>query len=140
MIFYCLKSLHKVNMSLICSYTIPVRVVGATPCHASFLPYLAAAADSLKTPQRCLCHRDGEERSAMPRVRQLAAPDPLETEIVTEIAAGMAQARITIKDLALLTGINYSTLAKRIGKGGDIKTLRIGELIRIRKAIRRKVG
>lgn len=92
------------------------------------------------TPQRCLCHRDGEGRSTMPRVRQLAPPDPLEMELVSEIAAGMAQARITIKDLAGLTGINYSTLAKRIGKGGDIKTLRIGELIRIRKAIRRKVG
>ena len=77
----------------------------------------------------------------MPRVRPLAAPDPLETEIISEIAAGMAQAKITIKDLADLTGINYSTLNKRIGKkSGDIKTLRIGELIKIRKAIRRKVG
>jgi len=76
----------------------------------------------------------------MPRVRPLAAPDPLETEIISEIAAGMAQARITVKDLADLTGINYSTLNKRLGRSGDIKTLRIGELIRIRKAIRRKVG
>lgn len=92
------------------------------------------------TPQRCLCHRDGEGRSTMPRVKP-PQPDPLEMELISEIAAGMAQAKITVKDLADMTGINYSTLNKRIGKkSGDIKTLRIGELIRIRKAIRRKVG
>ena len=72
----------------------------------------------------------------MPKVC-LVSPDPLETDLTEEIAAGMAAARITAKDLARMTGINYSTLIKRIGRTGDIKTLRIGELIRIRKALRR---
>lgn len=73
----------------------------------------------------------------MPRV-VLTRPDPLETDLMEEIAGGMATSKITVKDLARLTGINYSTLVKRIGRTGDIKTLRIGELIRIRKALCRR--
>lgn len=73
----------------------------------------------------------------MPKVKQLISQDPLEKDLIEEIAAGMAAKRITAKDLADMTGIKYPTLVKRIGRSGDIKTLRIGELIRIRKALRR---
>ena len=73
----------------------------------------------------------------MARTKPLIRPDPLEDEISSEIAAGMAMKKITIKDLAKMTGINYSTLVTRIGLRGDIKTLRVGELIQIRKALRR---
>lgn len=73
----------------------------------------------------------------MPRVKPLITPDPLELDLSGEIASGMAKMKINIKDLSEITGINYSTLVKRIGRGGDIKTMRIGELIRIRKALKR---
>lgn len=72
----------------------------------------------------------------MARTKPLIRPDPFEDEIISEIAAGMAVKRFDIKKLSECSGINYSTLVTRIGKNGDIKTLRIGELIRIRKALR----
>ena len=71
----------------------------------------------------------------MPKVKPLIRPDPFENEIISEIASGMACMKLTVKDLSDLTGINYSTLVTRIGKNGDIKSLRIGELIRIRKVL-----
>lgn len=71
----------------------------------------------------------------MSRVAPLIRTDPLESDITAEIASGMASRKIGIKQLSRMTGINYSTLVKRIGRTGDIKTLRIGELIRIRKAL-----
>lgn len=70
----------------------------------------------------------------MPRVKPLIRPDPLEDELIAEIGAGMAVKKMTILDLADKTGINYSTLKKRLR--GDIKSLRIGELILIRKVLR----
>lgn len=70
----------------------------------------------------------------MPRVKPLIRPDPLEDELISEIGAGMAVKKMTILDLADKTGINYSTLKKRLR--GDIKSLRIGELILIRKVLR----
>lgn len=72
----------------------------------------------------------------MPKVKPLGGIDPLETDLTMEIAAGMARSRLSISDLSQRTGIKYSTLAKRIGRGGDIKTLRIGELIKIRRALK----
>ena len=71
----------------------------------------------------------------MPKVKPLIKPDPLEKDITAEIASGMALAGISIKELAAMTEINYSTLVTRIGKNGDIKSLRIGELIRIRSVL-----
>lgn len=73
----------------------------------------------------------------MPKVKPFIKKDPLEDEIKAEIAAGMAVLQLTTKDLSEITGINYSRLRTRIGKNGDIKMLRIGELIKIRKALRR---
>lgn len=72
----------------------------------------------------------------MPKVKPLVKPDPLEVELRTEIGAGMARLQISPKELAYITGINYSTLMKRIGRKGDIKSLRIGELIAIRRALK----
>lgn len=73
----------------------------------------------------------------MPRVRPLGVrADPLEDQIASEIASGMVRMKIDTKELSRLTGINYNTLMKRIGKSGDIKSLRLGELIRIRSALR----
>ena len=74
----------------------------------------------------------------MPKVKPLIRTDLLEDDISSEIASGMAMTKMSIKDLAVATGINYSTLTKRIGRTGDIKTLRIGELIRIRKVLDRR--
>lgn len=75
----------------------------------------------------------------MPKIKPLIRPDPLETDVISEIASGMAQTKTSMKDLARLTGINYSTLTKRIGRTGDIKTLRLGELILIRKALAQRM-
>ena len=72
----------------------------------------------------------------MPRIK-LIRPDPLEAELRSEIASGMARMQINAKELSKLSGIRYSTLITRIGKGGDIKSLRIGELIEIRKVFER---
>ena len=73
----------------------------------------------------------------MPKVKPLIRTDPLEHQIRSEIASGMGQMQITARELSRMTGINYNTLAKRIGKGGDIKSLRLGELIEIRKVFKR---
>ena len=74
----------------------------------------------------------------MPRVKPLGVrADPLETQLRSEIASGMARMQINAKELSKLSGIRYSTLIARIGKGGDIKSLRIGELIAIRKVFQR---
>ena len=73
----------------------------------------------------------------MPRVKPLIRQDPLEAELRSEIASGMARMQINARDLAKMTGIRYSTLITRIGKSGDIKSLRIGELIEIRKVFAR---
>lgn len=73
----------------------------------------------------------------MPRVKPLIKPDPLEADIRSEIASGMARMQINAKELSKMSGIRYKTLMNRIGRSGDIKTLRIGELIAIRKALRR---
>ena len=72
----------------------------------------------------------------MPRIKPLIRPDPLETSIRSEIASGMVNKQINIKELSKMTGIRYSTLIDRIGKGGDIKSLRIGELIAIRRVLK----
>lgn len=73
----------------------------------------------------------------MPRVKPLGVrADPLEAQICSEIASGMACKQINVKELSKMTGIRYSTLITRIGKGGDIKSLRIGELIAIRRALK----
>lgn len=69
----------------------------------------------------------------MPRVKPLIRTDPLEAEIRSEIASGMARMQINATELSKLSGIRYKTLMNRIGKGGDIKSLRIGELIAIRR-------
>ena len=68
----------------------------------------------------------------MPRVKPLIRPDPSEQKILSEIGAGMMQMQLNQQDLARLSGINPNTLSKRIGKGGDIRTLRLGEMIAIR--------
>lgn len=72
----------------------------------------------------------------MPKVKPLIKPDPLEDDIISEIAAGMAVKNLNIKGLSDRAGINYSTLITRIGMSGDIKRMTIGELIKIRKALR----
>lgn len=72
----------------------------------------------------------------MPKVKPLIKPDPLEDDIISEIAAGMAVKNLNIKGLSDRAGINYSTLITRIGMRGDIKRMTIGELIKIRKALR----
>ena len=72
----------------------------------------------------------------MPKVKPLIKPDPLEDDIISEIAAGMAGKNLNIKGLSDRAGINYSTLITRIGMRGDIKRMTIGELIKIRKALR----
>lgn len=73
----------------------------------------------------------------MPRVKPLIRTDPLEAQLRSEIASGMARMQINAKELSKMTGIRYSTLITRIGKGGDIKSLRIGELIEIRRVFRK---
>ena len=72
----------------------------------------------------------------MPKVKPLIKPDPLEDDVISEIAAGMALKNLNIKGLSDRAGINYSTLITRIGMRGDIKRMTIGELIKIRKALR----
>ena len=73
----------------------------------------------------------------MPRVRPLARPDPWESEIRAEIGAGMAAMRISQKELAKMAGIKPTTLSMRIGKKGDIGSMRLSELYAIRKVFRR---
>lgn len=72
----------------------------------------------------------------IPRVKPLIRPDPLEDQISTEIASGMVRMKIDTRELSRRTGINYSTLIKRIGKSGDIKTMRLDELIKIRRVLK----
>lgn len=72
----------------------------------------------------------------MPKVKQLAR-DPWKTELRAEIGAGMAAMQITQNDLARLTGIPPTTLSLRIGKRGDIGSMRLSELYAIRKVFKR---
>ena len=73
----------------------------------------------------------------MPRVKPLVRPDPWRKEITTEIWGGMKTMGLTIKDLSELSGIKRTTLQARIGKGGDIGSMRLDELESIRKVLRR---
>lgn len=72
----------------------------------------------------------------MPRVKQLAR-DPWKAELRAEIGAGMAAMQISQKDLSRLTGIPPTTLSLRIGKRGDIGSMRMDEYEAIKAVFKR---
>lgn len=64
----------------------------------------------------------------MPRVKALIRTDPRETEVKNKIGGILMQLGGSKVRLAQLTGINPNTLQKRIGKSGDIGSMRLREL------------
>lgn len=64
----------------------------------------------------------------MPRVKALIRTDPREVEVKQKIGGILALLHGNNTRLAELTGIKYGTLMKRIGKGGDIGSMRLSEL------------
>ena len=75
----------------------------------------------------------------MPRVRALIRPDPIDVEVKTTIGRILAVGGMTIKDLSKRTGINESTLRKKIGPSGNIGELRLKEYKKI-KALEMQLG
>lgn len=73
----------------------------------------------------------------MPKVKPIIRPDPVIEKVRAEIGAGMAVSKLSITDLSRLSGIKYGTLVKRIGRHGDITTMRLGEYVDIMKALNR---
>ena len=73
----------------------------------------------------------------MPKIKPLARPDPWRSEITAEIWGGMKSMGLTIQDLSKMSGIKRTTLQSRIGKNGDIGSMRLDELESIRKVLRR---
>lgn len=73
----------------------------------------------------------------MPRVKALTTPHRIEIEVRTLIGAVMQIGKLNISDLAKLTGIDDATLGRRIGKSGDIGTMRLWEFIAIVKVAER---
>ena len=75
----------------------------------------------------------------MPKVKPLTRLDPLELEVKTTIGRILAVGRMTIKDMSKRTGINESTLRKKIGPSGNIGELRLKEYMKI-KALEMELG
>ena len=73
----------------------------------------------------------------MPRVKELRTPHRVELEVKTLIGAVMQIGKLNISDLSKLTGIDDATLGRRIGKSGDIGTMRLDEYIAIVKVAER---
>lgn len=67
----------------------------------------------------------------MPRVKPLIRPDPIEIEVASTIGTIRTLGRLSIKDLAKRAGIDPATLGTRIGKNGDIGSLRLREYLAI---------
>lgn len=71
----------------------------------------------------------------MPRVKPLGVrADPLEAEIRSEIASGMARMQINQRELARRAGLEPSTLCRRMK---NVKDMRLSELWAIRKVFER---
>ena len=66
----------------------------------------------------------------MPRIAK-PKPHRIETEVSLVIGAIMQIGKLNIAQLSKLTGIDDATLARRIGKSGDIGSLRLNEYIAI---------
>lgn len=64
--------------------------------------------------------------------------DRREKETLAKIGGIMGALRCTRADLAKMTGIKYTTLMSRIGKKGDIGSMKLSELWAIEDAARRR--
>ena len=73
----------------------------------------------------------------MPKVKPLIRPDPSVQAVRAWIGAGMATLGLTQKELARQTGIKETTLSVRIGKGGDLGSMKLSELWAIGKVFKR---
>lgn len=69
----------------------------------------------------------------MPRVKRLIAEDPAKTAIREEIFGILGRMNISQGELARLSGIKASTLSNRIGKHGNIGSLKLDEYLRIKQ-------
>jgi hypothetical protein len=69
-----------------------------------------------------------QEGNNMPRVKPLGRADPREAQVRQKIGGILMALNGNSTRLAELTGIKYGTLMKRIGKGGDIGSMRLSEL------------
>jgi hypothetical protein len=67
----------------------------------------------------------------MPRVKRMGVKDPREDAVREEIGAIMGKMQLSQAKLAKMTGIKPTTLQKRIGKGGDVGSMRLSELWKI---------
>ena len=70
----------------------------------------------------------------MPRVKPLIRTDPLEADIRSEIASGMARLQINQRELARRAGLEPSTLCRRMK---NVRSMRLYELWAIRKVFER---
>lgn len=70
----------------------------------------------------------------MPRVKPLIRPDPRETEVLDELGAALSAMKISKKELAKRTGIEYTKLCRRFRNVGE---MRLDELWRIQDARKR---
>ena len=69
----------------------------------------------------------------MPRVKPLGREDPLRVQIRSEIHGVMGALRMSQGQLAGKIGISQQTLSNRVGKGGNIGSLRLDEYIAIKR-------
>lgn len=72
----------------------------------------------------------------MPRVKPLGRLNPQEVEVRAWIGAGMGALQMNQAELARRAGLDKQTLSNRIGRSGDIGSMRLKELWAIRKVFR----
>ena len=73
----------------------------------------------------------------MPRVKELIRKDPREIAIREEIGAGLYSKGLSITDVARMTGLKQSTLYKRLGRGGDLGSMRLSEYWKLQDVLKR---
>lgn len=74
----------------------------------------------------------------MPKVKPLIRPDPRAQGVRKEIGSIMGVLQIDAVELSQISGINYKTLMRRIGKNGNIGDMRLYELWAIQDAAKRR--
>lgn len=69
----------------------------------------------------------------MPRVKALTKEDPTKAAIRAEVHEIMGYLNVSQAELARMTGIPTSTLSLRIGRRGNIGSLKLDELLAVRR-------
>lgn len=69
----------------------------------------------------------------MPRVKALTKEDPTKAAIRAEVREIMGYLNVSQAELARMTGIPASTLSLRIGRRGNIGSLKLDEFLAIRR-------